>query len=212
MSADDLFNKAMLYYVGEMTGRPNIGQTLQYLRLAEQAGHKKAAYLLSNFFHLPYEYIYLEAMKLGSKRAYDLLLFLKNSGELATRIPARDLDEYNREIRDFRPVSLSSRIFTDDKYKLGLRFYVGEETGRQNVTKGREWLSFAKNEGDKRAAAILSSQYPTYYAYMAAAEIGIVKAAKKFTQWHMDGDLNGKISDAELIEFAKKIVALGDIY
>lgn len=119
--ADELFELGLHYYVGDVDGIYNFKKGMEHLKKAAELGYKKAEDIL-NCDNLQL-YINLEAVKLGSHRAYDYLSFLQSNGYLKKDIP--DVDEREKfeivleNFKSVRDTQTTSAIeFKDDKFDL----------------------------------------------------------------------------------------------
>ena len=241
LTGEDYYKIGILFYIGELTGTKNMTRGLNYLQQAISAGYGKAYDLIlkstmvthRSKIQNPFAFE-LAAIEIGSFRAYHELSVLKNRKAFGRNV-SPDVDkEINTALQNYTysekrqkqlytllnsQIKISFDTTYDAKNKSAsecftqaLKYYTGEETGKQNTTKGREWLLAAKDKGSTRAEELAYKPYTPLYATIESAKDGDIYAINKITDLHHGGFLKDIVPDAELVEMAKKIVALGDIY
>ena len=94
----------------------------------------------------------------------------------------------------------------DGLYKHALAYYVGDVTGRANITKYFECLNLARRCGSKQADYLLKTKESYYYTYLEAARYGSAKAKEHLRYV----DLKGKIPDNIANQYLRYIRATPD--
>ena len=211
MKPDELYLKGIYFFTGDMVPALSPKSGKEYLRRAADAGHIRAEQILAT--NNPSLYAVMDAVRFGSKKGYKLLKRQMEDGTIHRDIPLQDIPDFQQAIDSFTEQPLLVTITADDMYEYALRYIVGDMTKRESPVSGADLMRKAANAGSSKALNYLSLPYDLQIerSYIEAAVVyGSLKSINYITLLHKKGLL--KTRDSDLIEFAKAVVRLGDIF
>ncbi|MBQ4597794.1 MAG: sel1 repeat family protein, partial [Methanocorpusculum sp.] len=224
--AQKVYQRGLSYWVGDVYSWTDGTKGNEYLRIARDLGSHDAEFILNSEHKRLY--IYLEAAKYGSLKAKKKVREWNDKKTFAGKIPDEKLKEYfdklgistvgvnpaeegrsegktDSDDKSKKTVIEQKPKNPDELYKEGLAYYVGDKTGRENITRGTGIISDAVEAGSKEAAFSLNSKYSYAYFYLDAAKYGSERAKYRVIELNNAGYLKGRIPEKKLQEYFSKI-------